>query len=237
MNIFFQSISRPTSRKVSPYSHLAHSQHGVVLIIALVILIVISLLAATSIRNASSTISVSGNVRTTELANQAAEIALQHCERSVLQVVTVEAGGSDHYVTTFQAENIFPEASPPNWQNKTVWDSTPSKVYSLPLSMVNQAGMVATTYRRAPECMVERIVIAKTVAKPMPGEPGEPDVPAKYDINPDSGADPDSSFLVTARGFGPEVERGAGRPVGSEFWLQSQIKIRYFEVDDDNDDG
>jgi len=247
MKISIQPTPGPAPRKISPHSRLAQSQHGAVLIIALIILVVISMLAVTSIRNASSTVSVSGNVRTTELAIQAAEIALQHCERSVLQILTVAAGGTDGYVTTFSDDKILSEAQPPNWQNITMWDGTSSKVYALPLSMVSQTGMVATTYKRAPECMVERMIVAKVVAKTVPAVPavpagpgGEPSavpavpaVPAKYDIDPDSDVDPDSSFRITVRGFGPEVEKGAGRPVGSEVWLQSQIKIRFYEADDD----
>ena len=194
-----------------PHSRLAKSQHGVVLIIALIVLVVISLLAVTSIRNASSTISVSGNVRTTELATQAAEIALQHCERSVLQILTDNAGNTDDYVTTFTDDDILSEATPPNWQKPTMWDDTSSnKVYPLPLIMVNQTGMV-TTYKRAPECMVERMTLATTVAKAVPAGPGGdpsavPAVPAQYAVDPDSDVDPDSSFRITARGFGPEVE-------------------------------
>ena len=40
----------------------------------MIMLIIVSLLAVTSMRNASSSESVSGNVRTTELATQAADI-------------------------------------------------------------------------------------------------------------------------------------------------------------------
>ena len=220
MKISVQSALSPTSRKILPHSRLAKSQHGVVLIIALIVLVVISLLAVTSIRNASSTISVSGNVRTTELATQAAEIALQHCERSVLQILTDNAGNTDDYVTTFTDDDILSEATPPNWQKPTMWDDTSSnKVYPLPLIMVNQTGMV-TTYKRAPECMVERMTVATTVAKAVPAVPagpgGDPSavpaVPAQYavdpdsDVDPNSDVDPDSSFRITARGFGPEVE-------------------------------
>lgn len=64
-----------------------HRQNGVVLIIALILLVVISLLAVTSLRGAGSAESISGNVRTTELATQAAEIALRHCEAAALKVV------------------------------------------------------------------------------------------------------------------------------------------------------
>ena len=238
MKISIQSAPSPTPRKISPHSRLAQSQHGVVLVIALIVLVVISLLAVTSIRNASSTISVSGNVRTTELATQAAEIALQHCERSVLQILTDEPDEIDAYVT-----------ESPNWQDMGTWEGSTrsNKVHLIPSDMVNQTGGMVATYKRAPECMVERMIVAKIVAKTVPAVPavpagprGDPSavpavpaVPAKYDIDPDSDVDSDSSFRITVRGFGPEVENGAGRPVGSEVWLQSQIKIRYYEDDDD----
>jgi hypothetical protein len=35
-----------------------------------------------------------------------------------------------------------------------------------------------------------------------------------------------SAFVITARGFGPEVAADAGRPKGSEIWLQSTIEIQ-----------
>jgi Tfp pilus assembly protein PilX len=83
------------------------TQRGVVLIIALVMLVVISLLTTLSIRSAVSTESVSGNVRTTELASQAAEIALRYCEDAV---VTYQASGAGPLVPlTFQ--------DPPRWKS------------------------------------------------------------------------------------------------------------------------
>jgi Tfp pilus assembly protein PilX len=95
-------------RKVLPRSRLPQPQRGVVLIIALILLVVISLLAVTSVRNAGSTATVAGNVRTTELATQAAEIALRHCESSVLAVVS----GTSAYATTFDASNILTANTP-----------------------------------------------------------------------------------------------------------------------------
>jgi hypothetical protein len=35
-----------------------------------------------------------------------------------------------------------------------------------------------------------------------------------------------SAFVITARGFGPEVAAGSGRPQGTEVWLQSTIEIQ-----------
>jgi Tfp pilus assembly protein PilX len=59
---------------------------------------------------------------------------------------------------------------------------------------------LGVTYQRLPECLVERL---------LPGE---------------------EVFVVTARGFGPEVsalgvDAGSRRPMGTEIWLQSHIEF------------
>jgi Tfp pilus assembly protein PilX len=181
-------------------------QRGVVLVIALSLLVVISLLAITSMRNAGSSESVLGNVRTTELATQAAEIALRHCKLSVLKVQNNAKGditsAEASYDTTFNAVNILEASTPPHWQDTSGnWDKAPTMAYVLPLSLVNQAGgAIVATYQRAPECMVE-----------------------KLDLSGDT-----DFYVVTARGFGPEVAKASGeRPVGTEVWLQSHIDLGY----------
>ena len=201
-----QAARRPGTAAFLTLRPPGPGQRGVVLIIALVMLIVISLLALTSIRNAASTETIAGNVRTTELATQAAEIALRHCEASVLNTLTVAAGGTPAYATTFTAFNILAPTTPPRWQNMAIWDSVSGAAYVLPLSLVNQPGMTLT-YQRPPECMVE----------PLPLMPSGSGV-----------VNTTSSFVVTARGFGPEVapaDASRNRPVGSEVWLQSHIDL------------
>jgi Tfp pilus assembly protein PilX len=164
-------------------------QRGVVLVIALSLLVVISLLAITSMRNAGSSESVLGNVRTTELATQAAEIALRHCKLSVLKVQNNAKGditsAEASYDTTFNAVNILEASTPPYWQDTSGnWDKAPTMAYVLPLSLVNQAGgAIVATYQRAPECMVE-----------------------KLDLSGDT-----DFYVVTARGFGPEAAKASAR--------------------------
>ena len=188
------------------------SQRGVVLLITLIVLAIISMLAITSVRNASSSESVSGNVRITELATQSAELALRHCEQSLLSVLTIKNGGTSNYVTTFVYADILDapaESQPPHWQNKATWDSGSTDVFVVPLPLVNQASMSKTTYQRPPECMVERMTVMLAAAK---------------------GPTTETTFLITTRGFGPEVAADDGdrtRPVGSEIWLQSQIIFNY----------
>ena len=176
-----------------------------VLIIALILLVVISLMAITSLRNAGSAESVAGNVRTTELATQAAEIALRHCESSAIQLATNTGSSEDtFYSTNFPISSIAPISSA-LWQSTATWDSSSSNTATYVLATATFAVGGTTTYKRPPECMVEL----------MSG--GMPTGAAS--VTP-------SAFVITARGFGPEVAAGTGRPQGTEVWLQSTIEIQ-----------
>src|SRR5665647_592676 len=192
-----QPESHPTLQHRLPRPPLARRQSGVVLIIALILLVVISLLAVTSLRNAGSSESVSSNVRTTELASQAAEIALRYCEAAAVEI----ASSVGPYTTTFPAANVLPAVTPANWQNISTWDSATSsstKTFALDLGLVNQTGMTMSTYKRSPECMIERLPIVQTGS---------------------NAVSTTSSFVITVRGFGPEVPAVTSgavriRPVG-----------------------
>ena len=185
------------------------AERGVVLVIALILLVVMSLLAVTSMRSASSSEGISGSVRTTELATQAAEIALRHCEASATRVSRILGGDTTSteatYSTTLVEANILRATTSVAWQNTATWDSASAATYVLPLSLVNQSGMAMTTYKRPPECMVESL----TGTTPLAGT---------------------ASYVITARGFGPEVPALATttrvRPVGTEVWLQSTIELQ-----------
>ncbi len=176
--------------------------------IAMIFLLLVSLMTITSLHNIASSESVLGNVRTTEMAEQAAEVALRHCEAAVMDLLTVASGGASAYASQFKQANILPVSSPPQWQNIATWDSTSASVFVAPLTLVNQVGLDKATYKRAPECMVE----------PVPVLLSGTTVPSTT-----------SSFVVTARGFGPEVaaaDASHSHPVGSEVWLQSHIQFQ-----------
>jgi type IV pilus assembly protein PilX len=176
-------------------------QSGVVLVIALLMLVAISLVASLSIRNATSSEAVAGSVRTTQLATQAAEVALRYCEKSVVDLVN----GATTFTTTFAPSNILAYSIPPQWTNTAVWDSVSAAVFVLPADSVNAAN-VSTTYSRMPECMVETLPLGDATGVTTATK----------------------SYVITARGFGPEVPADVtrARPKGgSEIWLQSVIAI------------
>lgn len=173
-------------------------QSGVVLIISLIMLVVISILATLSIRNATSSEKVSSNVRTTELASQAAEIALRYCEEAVLQI---DSGvGSLTSLPT-----VLDYASPPAWQTITNWDGSTSTPFVIPEASVNQID-TEVTFNRYPECLVERVQV----------------------VDSTGAVSTTSTYTITARGFGPEVPAVTAarlRPTGSEVWMQSTIEL------------
>jgi type IV pilus assembly protein PilX len=198
-------LQRATSLRPAP------RQRGIVLIITLVMLVIISLLATFTIRNTISTEAVSGNVRTTQLAHQAAETALRYCETAVASYVRapvtppnpVNKLGQD-IVVDGQTLKILPQATPPRALTTGNWDKVTDEVLVLPESKVNLGA--GTNYRRMPECMVEQVPVVPTGGTALSTT---------------------TTFLVTARGFGPEVAEDPlrGRPNGSEVWLQSTIEL------------
>jgi type IV pilus assembly protein PilX len=183
-------LHRPTS---------SVKQRGVVLIITLIMLVVISLLATLSIRNAASSESVSGNVRTTMLAGQAAEIALRYCENYLVQVRL----GT---VTMATFPVVQAAATPERWKSMANWDGSTSTPFTLPLDSVNQTG--SATFSRPPECMVENVPVVNSAGTALSTT---------------------STYIITARGFGPEVAAAGvsrARPTGSEVWMQSTIELQ-----------
>ena len=194
------------------------------LMIALIMLVIISMLSVSSLRNAGSTEMVLSNVRAQELATQSAEVALRHCESSVVNTMTLVSGRAATYATTFALANILPVSLPvPNWKNMATWDSVTNKVFVLPINLVNETGMATQTYKRPPECMVEPTVELLTNLPVMPSASSK--TPIRYDGTALSTV---TAFIVTARGFGPEVAAADGSrsaPRGTEVWLQSYIKL------------
>ena len=171
------------------------SQQGVVLIMSLVMLVIVSLLAITTMKSALSSESVSGGVRLNQLAHQAAEMALRHCEDAVFN-------NANNTAPLPSGLSIQEFSAKPGWQGgSTTWDQNNPAIYVLPLTDVNNNG---APYQRPPECLVEHLAADGTPAR-------------------------NTVFVVTARGFGPEVAKVGDspdrRPKGSETFLQSTLEL------------
>jgi type IV pilus assembly protein PilX len=126
--------------------YVGKSQSGVVLIFALIMLVVISMVALTSLKNSVSGEQVSNNLRTNALATQAAEAALRYCEN---QVLTSAAGLVINEVSLTGTTTL-----PNLWETRSNWTSTFAMV--VPASFVDSTVGAARPQRTLPMCMVER---------------------------------------------------------------------------------
>lgn len=143
---------------------------------------------------------------TEQAAIEAAEIALRHCESAV--DVHLRSGGTEPLP---EGMRILEAESRPRGEDPANWDGNPhGYVFVLPLEVVNHPSMndalPRVAFQRPPECMVERV--ATHAGEPLPA-PGA------------------ITFLITARGFGPDVQDDPtrGRPTGTEVWLQAVVDI------------
>ena len=189
-------------RKSSPRGFKPAAERGIVLIVALILLVVMSLATAYSVRGAGSSELVANNTRTQLLAMQATEAALRYCETGV---VNYRALLTTH--TLVLSPVLTPVAAPVgtatfDWESLTKWDGS-SSVASVTVIGTTDLVLNDTSsglYKRAPECMAQFMNIADT-----------------------------QRVIVTARGFGPDVAglTGTDRPApeGSEVWLQSTLVL------------
>ena len=128
-----------------------HSQAGVVLIFALIMLIVISMVALISLKNSVSGEQVSNNLRTNAVATQAAEAALRYCED---QVVSAAAGAVINELA------LDPDTLPTLWTDRANW--TTSFAMVVPSSFMDSAVVGARAQRTLPMCMIEEYPLRKT---------------------------------------------------------------------------
>lgn len=186
-------------RKTIHFSNPKRGQRGVVLVVTLILLVVISLLSAMTLRTAINAEAISSGPRVVVMGHQAAELALKYCEEATVQLM--QSAVTLPSVPTIQDYPAL-ASSIPKWQDLDNWDSGRVGVFVVPASALNQAGPYVS-YNRLPECVVERLPMA----------------------NADNSTNTSTSFVVTARGFGPEVASGTSRPTGAEVWLQSTIAL------------
>jgi type IV pilus assembly protein PilX len=134
------------------------SQSGFVLPTALIFLIIMTLIAITAIRRATSDEKISGNIRTQNIAFQAAESALRFCQRDLEAsapggFLPLDAGvtmtASQIPVLQYALPSGASPINPPMpsiWQDKANWTNV--NAFTLPANTI----INVTTQ---PQCMIE----------------------------------------------------------------------------------
>jgi len=180
-------------------------QRGVSLLIVLIMLVVIGLTSAASLRSASSNERISNNFRMHALAEQYAEAALRYCET---QLTLAEAARVDSLKEA--SLRAFTGAAYPSWANPLTWTGTGGASASLtrvPEALVSSADS-AFKPAQLPQCAVEKQSLVMT----QNGVPaGTADV-----------------YVITARGFSTDYSaspQGVSL-TGSVVWLQSLVSVR-----------
>lgn len=125
----------------------AGQQRGVALAVALILLVVIGLSSVTAIQSGLFGSMVANNLRTNQLAVQAAEMALRFCERSArLDPPTVP-------IQPLPAVN---SDAPVGWNDINNWEGGAQIALDLPAAIVNSPNS-DVAYGRVPQCLVERM--------------------------------------------------------------------------------
>ena len=188
---------------VLPALHTLRVQRGTVLAITLILLVILSLLGTFVIRNANQSERIMNGVRTSNVAQQAAETGLRFCE----QLATAPPAGSGTfqsvdaatYVNTTPTTNT--EGETPDrreWADKNSWKNSNTNLLSVPSSYYNSGSTGATELLHAPQCIIQAL-----------------ETPGGL-----------KGYVITARGYANDavIEASTGRVIsGAEVWLQSTL--------------
>lgn len=188
------------------FSHHSHQrtrssgQRGIVLALVLVMLGILSLIGALSMRSATLTEQTTNSLRTAASALQAAELAAKYCElvaASTSQAVPNNAFNTER--AQISTTTITTTISAGIWNQTSTWSgSTIPNVVKVPATYLNnQTEAAATAIKTRPQCVIERIA--------------------------DSAG---AGFVITARGFGNDAVLNSTNGVtsGAEAWVQSVLR-------------
>jgi Tfp pilus assembly protein PilX len=177
---------------------------GASLIIVLVLLVVIGLTSAASLRNASSNERVSHNFRMHWLAEQYAEAALRYCQSQLLLA-------DDERVSSLQESVLmaFSKTAAPGWANPQTWSGSGGAFASL--TSVAQAFVESLDSAFVPQMLPQCVVERQALPLLQNGvSVGSADV-----------------YVITARGFSPDYrEIRPGLLSGAVVWLQCRLSIQ-----------
>lgn len=187
------------------------AERGVVLIIVMVMLVIIGLASAASMRNALSSDAVANSTRVQLQATEAAQIALRWCEQQVV--------AGNVAVVPLQQPPAAGASAPTNWEDIGAWNPGASRrAQAVPAAFIQSATNTSGTTQtlsgwRAPECMAE--------CRRLDTAEGAISAATSAGCN---NTGQHEAVIVTARGFSPDYAEDAatGRQLsGSAMWVQS----------------
>ena len=177
---------------------MPRAQRGTVLAITLILLVVLSLLGTFAIRNANQSERIMNGVRTSNVAQQAAETGLRFCE----QLATASPAGSGTFqsvdAATYINATAVSNANEGDWTDKNNWKSSNANLLSVPSSYYNSGSTGATELLHAPQCLIQAL-----------------ETPGGL-----------KGYVITARGYANDavIDASTGRVIsGAEVWLQSTL--------------
>lgn len=190
--------NRAVERRFAP-------ERGVILPIALIMLVILSVAGILAAKKSAITEQVSNNVRTSNVAQQAAEVGIRFCEAVVIDKIdgksTLYKAWGDLFVADADLLSTTTDAGAgAKWRSIANWKKDAGNLISVPVAFYapnDSLSEVNTDARlsHAPTCIVQRLA------------------PVASNI-----------FLITARGLSnnAEVDDTTGKlKGGSEIWLQS----------------
>lgn len=137
--------------RVTPFRHaLVARQRGIVLAVSLILLAVIGLSSVTALKSGLFGGLVASNMRSNELAVQAAEMALRFCERQVM---------ADPPAIAIQPLPLVATDQPVLWADINTW--VLGLAFTLPDVVVNSPRS-DIRYVQAPQCLVESMELRRT---------------------------------------------------------------------------
>lgn len=175
---------------------VSHSQKGVVLPIALILLVIISFAGLLAARNSASHEQFSNNLRTNQVARQFAEAALRYCERVAIDKVENEGVNFSTDAAKIATSTISSDDNIANgiWNTKSNWADNATNRIDITLTPGDNVtdGAKSRYTTNKPSCIIEPLV--------------------------------NDRFLITVRGLSNDATVSSTDGTlesGSEIWLQS----------------
>ena len=131
--------------------HRRNSQRGIVLALVLMILGIMSLVGALSMRNATVSEQTTNSLRTAAVAQQAAELGLKYCELVAMDTKSTNYATQRSKIST---TTITAAISSGGWNQTSTWTNS-AKYISVSSTYSLSSDAAAVQFKNAPQCVIE----------------------------------------------------------------------------------